>query len=280
MTGASRGIGLSIVTRLADAGWDVVAGVRTEQDARDVGARNPQHISPILLDVTDPEQVAALQDSLPMRLDAVVNNAGVVVPGPLETVRPEELRRQFDVNVVGHLAVTQAVLPRLRESQGRIVFISSLNGRICVPLMGAYCASKFALEAVADALRMELAPWRIPVIVIQPTQTDTDMVRNAGALVEETEAAMRDDHRILYAGHIDGMRRFIRRFHLSAVPADDVATAVAAALGARRPRARYIVGIGHQFPALQAAILPNLPPAARDPLLRRFGSQPGPHRTR
>lgn len=259
---------------LAERGWDVVAGVRTDEDGEKVVAQNPTRISPVLLDVTDAEHIAALDRSLDGRLDAVVNNAGVVVPGPLEAVAPAELRRQFDVNVVGHLAVTQAVLPRLRDSGGRIVFISSLNGRISVPLMGAYCASKFALEAVADALRMELAPWHIPVIVIQPTQTDTDMVRNAGAMVEQTTAAMRPEHRALYAKHLGGMRTFIRRFHPSAVPADHVAGAVAKALTVRRPRSRYIVGITHQLPRLQAIVLPNLPPAARDPLLRRLGSQP------
>ncbi|MGV0838142.1 SDR family oxidoreductase [Mycolicibacterium thermoresistibile] len=274
VTGAARGIGRSIVTQLADSGWDVVAGVRSEQDGEEVVTQNPTRISPVLLDVTDPGHIAALERSLNGRLDAVVNNAGMVVPGPLEAVAPAALRRQFEVNVIGHLAVTQAVLPRLRDSRGRIVFISSLNGRISVPLMGAYCASKFALEAVADALRMELAPWHIPVIVIQPTQTDTDMVRNADAMVEQTAAAMRPEHRDLYAKHIGGMRKFIRQFHPSAVPADNVAAAVAQALTVRRPRSRYIVGITHQFPRLQAIILPNLPPAARDPLLRRLGSQP------
>lgn len=274
VTGASRGIGRSIVMHLADSGWDVVAGVRNEQDAAEVVAENPARISAVILDVTDAKQVGALRDSLGDRLDAVVNNAGIVVPGPLEAIQPEDLRRQFDVNVIGHLAVTQAVLPLLRESQGRIVFISSLNGRIAVPLMGAYCASKFALEGAADVLRMELAPWNIPVIVVQPTQTDTDMVRNADAMVEQTEAAMGAEYRDLYARHIDGMKKFIGKFHLSAVPAGNVAAAVVDALTARKPRARYIVGIRHQFPTLQAVILPNLPAAARDRLLRRLGSQP------
>jgi NAD(P)-dependent dehydrogenase (short-subunit alcohol dehydrogenase family) len=272
VTGASRGIGRSIVTRLADRGWTVIAGVRKEQDGAEVVAQNPERISSVILDITDAKHIAALNDSLNERLDAVVNNAGVVVAGPLEAIRPEELRRQFDVNVTGHLAVTQALLPRLRQSQGRIVFISSLNGRIAVPLLGAYCASKFALEAAADALRMELAPWRIPVIVVQPTQTDTDMLRDADAVVEQTVASMTPEYRDLYAEHIAGMQKFIRRFRPTAVPADDVAAAVVDALTSRKPRARYIVGFG--FPKLQAVAVPNLPSAARDRLLRRLGSQP------
>jgi NAD(P)-dependent dehydrogenase (short-subunit alcohol dehydrogenase family) len=272
VTGASRGIGRSIVKRLAKSGWDVVASVRNERDAAEVVAENPERISSVMLDVTDANQIAALSDSLGERLDAVVNNAGVVVAGPLEAIRPEDLRHQFDVNVIGSLAVTQALLPRLRESQGRVVFISSLNGRISVPLLGAYCASKFALEGAADALRMELAPWHIRVIVVQPTQTDTDMLRDADAMVAETVGAMTPAHRDLYAEHITGMQKFIRRFRPTAVPADDVAAAVADALTSRKPRARYVVGFG--FPKLQALAVPNLPTATRDRLLRRLGSQP------
>jgi NAD(P)-dependent dehydrogenase (short-subunit alcohol dehydrogenase family) len=272
VTGASRGIGRSIVKRLAKSGWDVVASVRNERDAAEVVAENPERISSVMLDVTDANQIAALSDSLGERLDAVVNNAGVVVAGPLEAIRPEDLRHQFDVNVIGSLAVTQALLPRLRESQGRVAFISSLNGRVSVPLLGAYCASKFALEGAADALRMELAPWHIRVIVVQPTQTDTDMLRDADAMVAETVAAMTPAHRDLYAEHITGMQKFIRRFRPTAVPADDVAAAVADALTSRKPRARYVVGFG--FPKLQALAVPNLPTATRDRLLRRLGSQP------
>jgi NAD(P)-dependent dehydrogenase (short-subunit alcohol dehydrogenase family) len=271
VTGASRGIGRSIAAHLADSGWNVVAGVRKEQDAAGVVAENPKRISSVILDVTDAEQVAALDDSLPERLDAVVNNAGVIVVGPLEAVRPDQLRRQLDVNVIGQLAVTQAVLPRLRRSQGRVVFISSLNGRTSMPLVGAYCASKFALEAAADALRMELAPWHIPVIVVQPGQTDSDMWRTADTLVAQTEATMTPEHRDLYADHIVGMKKFVPRFRRFAVPADDVAAVVEKALTARRPRARYVVGFG---PRLQAAALARLPTPARDRLLRLLGSQP------
>ena len=127
VTGASRGIGKTIATHLADTGWDVIAGVRSEED----GARlSESRITPVTLDVTNENHVAALADSLPERLDAVVNNAGVAVAGPMEAVPPTEFRRQLDVNVVGQIAVTQAVLPRLRSSRGRFVFISSLNGSI------------------------------------------------------------------------------------------------------------------------------------------------------
>src|SRR5262245_24828778 len=209
VTGAGRGIGRSIVQYLAGRGWDVVAGVRNEQDAAAVTALDPQRISSVILDVTDAGHIAALDKSLPQRLDAVVNNAGIVVSGPMEAVTPDEWRKQLEINVIGALAVTQAVLPRLRESRGRVVFISSVNGQLSMPLVGAYAASKFALEAAADAMRMELRPWHIGVSIVEPAQTDTDMWRTADAMVEETVAGLTPAHRDLYAKHISGFKKTI-----------------------------------------------------------------------
>jgi len=125
----------------------------------------------------------------------------------METVGSDEWRKQLEINVIGQLAVTRAVLPRLRKTRGRIVFISSVNGKLSMPMLGAYAASKFALEAAADAMRMELRPWHIPVIVVEPSQTDTDMWRTADTMVEETEAALTPEHRALYARHIGSAPR-------------------------------------------------------------------------
>lgn len=270
VTGAARGIGKSIVTRLAASGWDVFAGVRSEQDAANLSGNT--HVSPVILDITDDDQIESLQEeSLPSRLDAIVNNAGVVVGGPMEAVPPAELRRQLDVNVVGQIAVTQAVLPRLRESRGRIVFISSINGKISTPLIGPYCASKFALEAAADALRMELRPWHIAVSLVEPAQTDTDMWHTAETMVDNAEAAMSAEQRALYARHTAGLRKSIPLSQKIAGPPDKVAAAVEEALTARRPKPRYIVGVG---PALQTALVTNLPTRLRDPLLRKVVRQP------
>src|ERR1700710_2619390 len=209
VTGAARGIGRSISTHLADRGWDVVAGVRTQQDGDDVVAVSPRRISSVLLDVTDDAQIASLAESLGPSLDAVVNNAGIAVGGPMETVSSDEWRNQLEVNVIGQLAVTRAVLPMLRKSRGRIVFISSVNGQLAMPMLGAYCASKFALEAAAHAMRMELRPWRIPVVIVEPAQTDTDMWGTAADAVIETEAAMSLEHRTLYARHTAGLKKLI-----------------------------------------------------------------------
>jgi len=271
VTGAARGIGRSIVEHLASHGWDVIAGVRSQQDAEAVTTANPQRISAVILDVTDAENVAALNASLPERLDAIVNNAGIVVSGPMESVTPDDWRKQLEINVIGQLAVTQAVLPRIRASRGRIVFISSVNGQLSMPLFGAYCASKFALEAAADALRMELRPWHIPVVLVEPAQTDTDMWRTADTMAVETEAALTPEHRALYAKHIAGIKKRIPVSQKMAVPAEKVSAVVEEALTARRPRARYIVGIG---PKLQVALLTNLPTRLRDRVLRVASAQP------
>lgn len=271
VTGASRGIGKGIVEHLARRGWDVVAGVRSEQDAAAVVRLDPQRVSSVILDVTSADDIAALDHSLPDRLDAVVNNAGIAVGGAMETLSPDEWRKQLEINVIGAFAVTQAVLPRLRKSRGRVVFISSVNGRLSMPLVGAYAASKFALEAAADALRMELTPWKIRVIVVEPAQTDTDMWRTADTMVDDLEAGLTSEHRGLYARHIAGFRKMIPMSQKIAVPTEKVSAVVEEALIAKRPRARYIVGLA---PKAQVALMSVMPTKVRDIALRKVSGQP------
>jgi NAD(P)-dependent dehydrogenase (short-subunit alcohol dehydrogenase family) len=261
VTGAARGIGRAIVEHLASSGWDVIAGVRSEEDANAITNVDPQRVSAVILDVTNADDIARLPDSLPKRLDAVVNNAGTAVGGPVETVGADDWRRVFDVNVIGQFAVTQAVLPRLRESRGRVLFISSVNGRIATPMLGPYSASKFALEAACDALRVELKAWAIPVVLIEPAQTDTDMWRTAGDMVLQIESDMSPEHRELYAKHIAGMKKFVPTARKMASPTRKVVAVVEEALTARRPKARYVVAL---LPKVQTAVVPNLPVALRD----------------
>ena len=271
VTGASRGIGKGIVEHLAARGWDVIAGVRSQQDADAVTKHDPQRVSSVILDVTSADDIAALEQSLPEQLDAVVNNAGIAVGGAMETLSPDEWRKQLEVNVIGALAVTQAVLPRLRRSRGRVVFISSVNGRLSMPLVGAYAASKFALEAAADALRMELNPWKIRVIVVEPAQTDTDMWRTADTMVEDLEASLSPEQRGLYAKHIAGFKKMIPVSQKIAVPTQKVSAVVEEALTAKRPRARYIVGL---VPKAQVALMSVMPTKIRDIALRKVSGQP------
>ena len=168
VTGAGRGIGRATALRLAAGGWDVVAGVRRAQDGEALAGEGGERIVPVQLDVTDSDQVAALGSALPARLEGVVNNAGVVVPGPVESVPVDELRRQMEINLIGQAAVTQAVMKQVRAARGRVVFVSSLSGRVATPMMGAYNASKFALEGLADSLRMEVRPWGVRVVLVEP----------------------------------------------------------------------------------------------------------------
>ncbi len=271
VTGAARGIGKGIVEHLAARGWDVIAGVRSREDADAVTKLDPQRVSSVILDVTSSDDIADLEASLPERLDAVVNNAGIAVGGAMETLSSDEWRKQLEINVIGQLAVTRAVLPRLRKSRGRIVFISSVNGRMSMPLVGAYAASKFALEAAADALRMELSPWKIRVVVVEPAQTDTDMWRTADSMVAELEAGLTPEHRSLYAKHIAGFKKMIPMSQRIAVPTEKVSAVVEEALTARRPRARYIVGLA---PKAQVALMAALPTKLRDVALRKVSGQP------
>jgi NAD(P)-dependent dehydrogenase (short-subunit alcohol dehydrogenase family) len=243
--------------RLARSGWDVVAGVRRLEDGEALKQSDPARITPIELDVTNQDQIAALDDGLPPSLDAVVNNAGVVVGGPIEALDLAELRRQLEINVVGQAAVTQAVLPRLRASGGRIVFVSSVSGRVATPLTGAYNASKFALEGMADALRMEIAPWGIRVILVEPAQTDTDMWRSALEVFDSEVASLAPGHRELYGKHLEGFRRSIPRSQKMAAPVEGVAAAIEKALTTRRPRARYVVGTSARVQALLARLTPT-----------------------
>jgi NAD(P)-dependent dehydrogenase (short-subunit alcohol dehydrogenase family) len=271
ITGASRGIGRATAQRLAGVGWDVFAGVRNEGDAEAIRADDSPRLHPVILDICDQAQVDALDGALPDRLDAVVNNAGIVVGGPMEAVALDEVRRQFEVNLIGQIAVTQAVLGRLRSSRGRIVFVSSLSGRVSGPMLGPYSASKFALEGMADALRLELRPWRIPVVLVEPAQTATDMWSSADEFLESTVAALSPEHAALYRGHIEGQRKTIPQSQKMAAPVDGVAATIERALTAKRPRARYVVG---SAPRVLGALVPFIPDRALDAVLASTGGVP------
>jgi NAD(P)-dependent dehydrogenase (short-subunit alcohol dehydrogenase family) len=235
----------------------VYAGVRRDEDGAELVAAAPDRVWPLRLDITSAADVAALDGRLPATLDAVVNNAGIMIGGPMEGLPLDELRRQFEVNVFGQVAVTQAVLPRLRESRGRVIFVSSLSGRVSTPMTGAYNGSKFALEGIADSMRMELRPWRVRVCLIEPAQTDTDLWRDAEATLEASIATLTPAHRLMYRKHIDGMRRMIPLSQRIASSTDGVAAAIERALTTRRPRARYVVGAAPKVQAVLCGVTPT-----------------------
>ncbi len=175
VTGASSGIGQAAAELLAREGFVAFAGVRNEADAARVGALHP-NVRAVRLDVTDRASIGAAAEvvaasALPLR--GVVNNAGVAIAGPLEFLPVDQLRRQFEVNVFGALEVSQAFLPQLRVSRGRLIFVGSISGRLAIPFIAPYSASKFALRALTDALRVELGPAGIAVALLEPSSVKT-----------------------------------------------------------------------------------------------------------
>jgi NAD(P)-dependent dehydrogenase (short-subunit alcohol dehydrogenase family) len=235
VTGASSGIGRACAVALQRSGWRVLAGVRREGDA-------PADTQEVLLDVTDEDQVRTAAERVE-ELDGLVNNAGIALAGPLEIVPIAELRHQLDVNVVGQVAVTQAFLPALRRRRGRIVFIGSIAGRSALPFLGPYAASKHALEAIADSLRVELRPFGIRVSIVEPGTIKTAIWTRSAARADELIATL-PDNRLdeLYGDRIDAFRRIAMQRGNAGAPAETVASVVVDALTATRPRSRYLVG--------------------------------------
>lgn len=262
VTGAGRGIGSSITRHLSDRGWEVFATARSAADLEALGGLPRVH--PIELDVTDRAAVAALQTQLPDSLDGVVNNAGIIVQGPVEGLPLDALSRQLEVNVVAQVAVTQSVLPLLRKVGGRVVFMSSVSGLITTPSTGAYSASKYALESVADALRMELRPWGIRVALIEPGPTRTDMWADALTDYDRVAEQLKPEIRDLYASHLAGTRTLLGRMQRVAGDPAKVVAAVEHALTSRHPRRRYRTD---HVSRLQLALATVSPTAVNDAVL-------------
>ncbi len=247
ITGASKGIGEACAVHLEARGFHVFAGVRRDEDARALAARGSDRLTPIPLDVTIPDQIAAAVETVraavgPAGLDALVNNAGVALGGPLEFLPQDEIRRVFDVNVFGVVAMTQAFLPLLRQAGGRIVNVSSVSGRIAMPFLGPYVASKFALEALSDAWRVELAHWGLKLVLIEPGVTRTPIWETSLARAQHLVDAFPPVASTLYGKVLARVSERTRAIAARGVPAERVARAVGRALTARRPRRRYLVG--------------------------------------
>ncbi len=260
ITGASTGIGEACALWLQDRGYRVFAGVRKSTDAEALQQKSKGHLTPVLLDVADEASIReAVQFVLTQepKLEGLVNNAGIAVAGPLEFVPLQELRRVLEVNVVGQVAVTQAFLPLLREARGRVVLMSSISGRVAAPLMGPYAASKFALEAIGDALRRELAPWGIEVSIIEPGNIQTPIWRKGIAWGEALKEQLSAEATQLYGGAIDGILRYIRGQDGRGLHPNEVARVVEQALVSARPKTRYVVGRDAKAGALLARLLPD-----------------------
>lgn len=248
ITGASTGIGRTTAQHLDSLGFNVFAGVRKQADADSLRAQASERLTPVIIDVTDEASiesaVAEVKSAVGERgLVGLFNNAGIGVGGPLEFVPVEELRRQMEVNLIGQVAVTQVCLPLLRAGQGRIVFTGSIGGRVASPMLGPYSASKFALEAVTDSLRLELQPWDIWVSILEPGMIATDIWEKGTTDISEARERLGEDGERLYGDALNSYeKRFMDRGARDGIPPEKVAKAVEHALTAKRPRTRYLVG--------------------------------------
>ena len=262
ISGASTGIGRACAVDLARHGFSVFAGVRKPEDGEVLRSAVGDLIVPVQLDVTDGESIAAAVELIAdvngdRRLSGLVNNAGIVVAGPLEFLPVAALREQFEVNVLGLLALTQACLPLLRAGRGRIVNMSSISGRFASPLLGPYAASKFAVEALSDSLRRELAPWDIPVSLVEPGKVATPVWQKSADAAERLIAGLPAEATARYGPSLERSRRRALRAARTGISADAVAAVVHTALTGARPRTRYLVGRDAKIGALMARWLPD-----------------------
>ncbi len=261
VTGASTGIGRACALLLDSRGWTVFAGVRSDMDAQSLRRAASDRLTPIHLDVTDQRSIE--QAALAVRrigdggLQGLVNNAGIAIPAPLEYLELHELRRQLEINLIGQLAITQALLPSLRSGHGRIVNISSLAGKLTTPFNGAYSAAKHGMEAFTDALRLELRPWGIHVCAVEPGTIATEMPkklsRDAATLLQSLPAEGRQRYGSAFQAYVHTLTEHAH----NGSPPEVVARAVEHALTANRPKTRYPAGANAKKMMLLYRVLPD-----------------------
>ena len=246
VTGSSSGIGRACALHLSGLGFHVLAGVRRQEDGERLRADASGTLEPLILDVTDEAAIGAVKARLAEvasgRLAGLVNNAGIPASGPLEGVSLEEFRRAMEVNVTSQVAVTQALLPAIRRAGGRVVFMSSIGGRVAQPYMSPYNASKFALEAVGDSLRQELGPLGVHVSIVEPGSIATPIWDKGAETATTFRERLDPEAERVYGASLDRFSEVARKTGERGIPPERVAEVVAHALTAARPRTRYLVG--------------------------------------
>jgi NAD(P)-dependent dehydrogenase (short-subunit alcohol dehydrogenase family) len=255
VTGASTGIGEATVMHLRELGFSPIAAVRKDEDAERLEGHG---LRTTRIDVTDADQIAAARDELGDEpLAGLVNNAGIAVAAPLEFLPIDQLRQQLEINLIGQAAVTQAFLPALRRGRGRIVNVSSIGGRVGLPLVGAYNASKFGLEGLSDSLRRELRPHGVDVILVEPGGVKTPIWTKGEELADEMLEDVPPEAERLYGRLIAAVRTGTQRIaRETGIEPSEVAEVIGKALTSSRPRARYLVGSDAKQRAVMAKLLP------------------------
>ncbi|MBD2345735.1 SDR family NAD(P)-dependent oxidoreductase [Anabaena subtropica] len=261
ITGASTGIGEACALHLDKLGFCVFAGVRKNSDAQKLQQKASQRLIPIFLDVTDADSIAfaveTVKNTVGDEIFGLVNNAGIAVPGPLELLPIAEFEQQMQVNVTGQLAVTQAFLGLLRQGRGRIVNMGSISGRSAAPFLGAYNASKFALEALTDVMRMELRPWGISVSIIEPGAIATPIWEKSFTQADIAKENLSQSAQNLYGHALTAVRKQVGILASKSISSDIVAEAVVHALTAKKPKTRYLIGQDAKMGALLKYLLPD-----------------------
>jgi NAD(P)-dependent dehydrogenase (short-subunit alcohol dehydrogenase family) len=262
ITGASTGIGRACALLLDRKGFRVFAGVRKDADGAALKRAASGTLTPVFIDVTDKASIAAVAKQVAdavgeTGLAGLVNNAGTTLPCPVEYLAIDDFRRQLEVNLVGPLAVTQAVLPLLLHGGGRVVNVTSGAGKAGVPLMAPYVAAKHGLEGLSDVLRLEFGPLGIHVAVIEPGFVATAM---RGKLEHDTDEVIRmlpDEGRARYGARLSALAESISTHAAQGSDPNVVAQAVLHALTSHRPRTRYPVGAGAKRTLLLRRVLPD-----------------------
>lgn len=261
ITGCSSGIGKASARLLAEQGFRVYAGIRGRETAEEIRDPALPNLEPVQLDVSDDKNVASvvqeIKSSTPQGLFAVINNAGVGLPAALELSRIDEMRNLFEINTIAPLRIIQTCLPLLRQGQGRVINISSMNGTMALPMVGGYSASKFALEALSDTLRVELRPWQIPVSIIRPGQVRTSIFDKARAALEKHRSEIPEELKPGYDKMYAQAAKFNERGAKSRTSPEQVAQVVLKALTAKHPRPRYHVGLDAHAMRIMNAIVPQ-----------------------
>lgn len=272
ITGASTGIGRTSALHLDTLGFRVFAGVRKAADGEALRRDASDRLTPLSIDVTDAASIEAAAKEVAGALGGeglagLVNNAGIVVSGPLEFVPMDEWRQQMEVNFFGLVAVTQAFLPLVRKAKGRIVNVSSIGGKVSTPFLSPYAASKHAVEGLSDSLRRELRSLGIFVSLIEPGAVATPIWEKGNAAAKERRAQLSEEANALYGAAMGKLQEAVGKVEKGAIPPEEVAKAIAHALTADRPKTRYLVGIEAK---VQNALSILLPDRMMDGFLARF----------
>lgn len=261
VTGASSGIGLATARLLAERGYQVLAGVRCDRGRQTLLDLKHVNLVPVSLDVTCADQVDRVIEEIrqisPEGLHALVNNAGIGPPAAVELSDIDEVRRVLEVNTVAPLRMIQRCLPLLRVGRGRIVNISSMNGYVALPMIGAYSASKFALEALCNSLRVELRPWKIPVSLVRPGQVGTPIFDKARSALSERAECIPAELQYGYKKLYTRAAKFNERGAKAATRPEAVARVVLKALRARWPRPYYLVGADARGLRFAQSVMPT-----------------------